>query len=112
MDDFNNDSLAVDVLITFDDGGSWTTIVNGLTNTSIQWNSLLGPNSALCRIHVFADDSIAQSSDDADAVFTILNPTLLPSLPWWWIAAIAVVIIIVVIIVIYLLMKRRGASKG
>lgn len=108
MDDFDNDLLTLDVLITFDDGGTWTTIANGLTNTSIQWNSKSGNNSALCRIRIVADDGFSISEDVSDDVFTIDNPP--PPFPWWWIVALAVVIIIVVAIILYMLLRRRGTK--
>ncbi|MFX1581864.1 MAG: DUF4350 domain-containing protein [Promethearchaeota archaeon] len=109
-DDFDDDMLTFDVLITFDNGSSWTTLVDDLTNTSIQWNSYLGPNSELCRIRIIADDGIATSEDVSDDVFAISNPIITPPLPWWWWIVVLILVIIVIVILIYLFLRRRGAK--
>ncbi|MDO8123007.1 MAG: hypothetical protein Q6364_01310 [Candidatus Hermodarchaeota archaeon] len=109
MDDFDGDSLFVDVFVSPDDGGSWLPIATSLTNTSIQWNTATVFNGDQYRIRVVVEDGLLISEDISDNTFTIANP-IIPPIPLWLIGLAAIIIVVVIIIVLFVL-RRRASPK-
>lgn len=68
--DMDGDPLSFAVLYSAD-GGSWTTISTGITETQYLANLAYLPGSTNARIRILATDGVNTSSDDSDGPFTV-----------------------------------------
>jgi hypothetical protein len=69
--DIDGDSLHYAILFTSDNGGNWTTLAAGLTDSAFHFDSNHFPASESCKVKVVATDGVNTSMDESDSVFTL-----------------------------------------
>ncbi|MHA2139995.1 MAG: hypothetical protein ACXADF_01335 [Candidatus Thorarchaeota archaeon] len=118
--DYDSDTLQFIVFYSANGGSSWTAIADGLTATTLGWDTTMVADGDQYLIRVVAHDEMAEGADTSDAVFSIDNPevTTTPTTPTdgglpldigTMIIIIAAIGGVILIVVVFLL-RGRGAE--
>jgi hypothetical protein len=112
--DYDGDTMHFIVLYSDNGGSSWTALADGLTTTTIDWNTSTVADGEQYLIRVVAEDGRYERSDDSDAVFSIDNIDETTPPEGFPLDATMIIIIAaigaVVLIVVVLILKRRGSE--